>query len=415
MSGYASLQLRGMVAIAGLVELPPPGRRATLELLRRVGWLAVASARQLTWVLTGEDWNGSGSGGGGAWSRVLPADEVFMVAIEALQYSWRALPERRGAPEADALRAAEEAGLWQLAAAIAADVMPYATAYFQVDMLSRNLALPQGRLLIRSVAAALDGGVLPCLERLMRRAGRNPQGREASLLLALGNLGGFWPYLAPLLAYGDPRQGAALLVTLGKLLRTVGPQAILASWGSGSLSDLGFLQAVFDILREAPLADAAAKGAVNGLTSASAGPSGSTAAAGGTPARLQLPWRPELLREAAAQLRSCEERDVAAEAERLAAYTMRRGAGGAYQTRLRERSPLASALPPPAEARRLLPAQCANPACANLEGDSEADLALKVCARCGSVGYCCRPCQTAHWRAGHKEACGSRRDRASEA
>ncbi|KXZ48280.1 hypothetical protein GPECTOR_29g57 [Gonium pectorale] len=64
--------------------------------------------------------------------------------------------------------------------------------------------------------------------------------------------------------------------------------------------------------------------------------------------------------------------------------------------------PLVSALPSPTEARRLLPGRCANPRCANLEGDSEADLTLKACAGCGAVDYCCRPCQTAHWRAGHK-------------
>ncbi|KXZ51214.1 hypothetical protein GPECTOR_13g701 [Gonium pectorale] len=53
---------------------------------------------------------------------------------------------------------------------------------------------------------------------------------------------------------------------------------------------------------------------------------------------------------------------------------------------------------------------CANPGCDNLAGDSEADLPLKACAGCGAVGYCCRECQTAHWRTGHKVACGRRRE-----
>ncbi|KAG2487089.1 hypothetical protein HYH03_014333 [Edaphochlamys debaryana] len=53
------------------------------------------------------------------------------------------------------------------------------------------------------------------------------------------------------------------------------------------------------------------------------------------------------------------------------------------------------------EVRALLPA-CANPACANLAGDSEAALKLQQCGRCGRASYCCRDCQMAHWRAGHK-------------
>ncbi|KAG2481929.1 hypothetical protein HYH03_019117 [Edaphochlamys debaryana] len=62
---------------------------------------------------------------------------------------------------------------------------------------------------------------------------------------------------------------------------------------------------------------------------------------------------------------------------------------------------------PSAEARRRLglPA-CSNPACANLAGDSEAGLPLRLCGRCGRASYCCRECQTAHWQAGHRGACG---------
>ncbi|KAG2494684.1 hypothetical protein HYH03_007200 [Edaphochlamys debaryana] len=52
-----------------------------------------------------------------------------------------------------------------------------------------------------------------------------------------------------------------------------------------------------------------------------------------------------------------------------------------------------------------LPPVCANPACVNLAGDSEAGLKLQQCGRCGKVSYCCRECQVAHWKAGHKEAC----------
>ncbi|PNH03347.1 hypothetical protein TSOC_010569 [Tetrabaena socialis] len=62
-------------------------------------------------------------------------------------------------------------------------------------------------------------------------------------------------------------------------------------------------------------------------------------------------------------------------------------------------------VPPPAEGRALL-RTCANPACDNLAGGSEAELPLRACGRCGAAWYCRPECQMAHWRAGHREACG---------
>ncbi|PNW80991.1 hypothetical protein CHLRE_07g338500v5 [Chlamydomonas reinhardtii] len=54
-----------------------------------------------------------------------------------------------------------------------------------------------------------------------------------------------------------------------------------------------------------------------------------------------------------------------------------------------------------------LPRLCSNPACVVLEGDCEAERPLKACGGCGGAAvYCCRGCQVAHWRAGHKQACG---------
>ncbi|PNH09955.1 hypothetical protein TSOC_003367 [Tetrabaena socialis] len=61
----------------------------------------------------------------------------------------------------------------------------------------------------------------------------------------------------------------------------------------------------------------------------------------------------------------------------------------------------------PAEARALL-RTCANPACDNLAGDSEAGLPLRACGRCGGAWYCRRECQAAHWGV-HKGACGAHR------
>lgn len=49
---------------------------------------------------------------------------------------------------------------------------------------------------------------------------------------------------------------------------------------------------------------------------------------------------------------------------------------------------------------------CAN--CSKTTRDKDAAgnfLTLKKCQRCGQVVYCCRACQVAHWKAGHKREC----------
>ncbi|KAG2491778.1 hypothetical protein HYH03_009938 [Edaphochlamys debaryana] len=58
-----------------------------------------------------------------------------------------------------------------------------------------------------------------------------------------------------------------------------------------------------------------------------------------------------------------------------------------------------------AELRSVLPA-CSNPACVSLAGDSEAGLRRHPCGGCGRAAYCCEQCRGAHWKAGHKKACG---------
>ncbi|PNH07898.1 hypothetical protein TSOC_005594 [Tetrabaena socialis] len=74
-----------------------------------------------------------------------------------------------------------------------------------------------------ALAVALAGGVLPCLERLLRRAGEEPCGPEADVWWALSEKNDMWHLWAQLWAYGEPRQAAALVTTLGKLLRRTGP------------------------------------------------------------------------------------------------------------------------------------------------------------------------------------------------
>ncbi|KXZ48293.1 hypothetical protein GPECTOR_29g69 [Gonium pectorale] len=573
MSGGAVTQLRTMVCMMQLGDLTPPGRRGALALAMRVGWLAVGSARTQA---AGEGGGGGSAGGGGASGsssaspaaarapprprRSVPREEVVSLAAEALHAAWHhLLLPRAVAHAAPAAAAAEAADWWQLAAAVVDRAVPCLTGSAkQPDLLSLGECLavdwglpPDCDVLSLPVepppalAVALDGGLLRCLERLMRRAGRDPQGPESRLLQGLMirvyHCQSFWSYFAPLLAYGEPRQAAALLATLRKLLPTVDTRVLgaeskaadadghdrlafifagvltgvldaaraavrgqaevaaalapgdeppspasqqllsllsfaacewlpelshcllsrgvalpefhsaLLAWlpllagrcvvqpcaaadrsptdddtdgganGSGKAVDnRGWRALLMEEVGAVPLLDASlrmvpraaelrpdsrrpllgslvaaccavaavfleAAGVEAPAAAAAAGPSGTTAAA--VPVTPPLPWPSRLLREAAAGLRSCGDQDMAAQAEDLAAY-LELGGNSACEA-LRQAppppGPLVSALPPPAEARRLLPGRCANPRCANLEGDSEADLTLKACAGMVSI------------------------------
>ncbi|KXZ48306.1 hypothetical protein GPECTOR_29g80 [Gonium pectorale] len=577
MSGLAVEQLRAMVCMMQLGDPAPPGRRGVLVLAMRVGWLAVTSARAqaagegggggIRAASGGESTTASLNGGGGPSRgsgssppaavaapeprRSVPQEAVVPLAADALRAAWHYLSLPRAVAQAASAAAVTEAvDWWRLAVAVVDRAVPCSTGDAGMpDLFSvgESLAVAWGLLPGCDVlslpaepppalAAALDGGLLRCLERLMRRGGRDPQRPEATLLQGLVQevcqSQSVWSYLAPLLAYGEPRQAAALLATMRKLLRTCEPRVP----GAGCLAPMPNLHdcillaitcflgdvKIAGVVEQAEVAAAAAPGdgppspasqqllsllscaacewlpelsqslshcilskgtAIPGrlltllawlpllagrcvvqpctaadrrppdddagggasgggaapgqpgavlrslvaaccavaavfveaaavqapAAAAAAGPSGTTAAA--APAAPPLPWRPGLLREAAAGLRSCGDQDMAAHAEGLAAY-LELGGDGACEA-LRQAppppGPLVSALPSPTEARRLLPGRCANPRCANLAGDSEADLTLKACAGCGAVDYCCRPCQTAHWRAGHKGECGRMR------
>ncbi len=85
-----------------------------------------------------------------------------------------------------------------------------------------------------ALAAALAGGFLPCLERLVRRAGESsaaagsshaPGTAEQRLLVEVLRMGTSSRCLFWCLAYGDPPEAAALVVSLGKLLRATAASA----------------------------------------------------------------------------------------------------------------------------------------------------------------------------------------------
>ncbi|KAG2449508.1 hypothetical protein HYH02_005652 [Chlamydomonas schloesseri] len=63
-----------------------------------------------------------------------------------------------------------------------------------------------------------------------------------------------------------------------------------------------------------------------------------------------------------------------------------------------------------AAARLQLPRLCSNPECAMMDGECEAERPLRACGGgCGgAAAYCCRECQVAHWKAGHKQQCGKK-------
>ncbi len=83
----------------------------------------------------------------------------------------------------------------------------------------------------RNLAAALSAGYVPCLERFLRQAQRacdTPQ--RAEFLLTLVQKGVHLPHL---MSYGNVRQVAALVATVGKLLARPNMQPAVASSSDG--------------------------------------------------------------------------------------------------------------------------------------------------------------------------------------
>ncbi|GLC41679.1 hypothetical protein PLESTM_001227800 [Pleodorina starrii] len=124
-------------------------------------------------------------------------------------------------------------------------------------------------------------------------------------------------------------------------------------------------------------------------------------------------WPPQLVRSLGSELRSDGSWRQAEAVEGLLGKLELWGEGRVEDAAARPMPP-----PPPFPEGEAVAAQmafpgelfgfvrtCANPSCVNLEGDSEAKLRLAACGGCGAVGYCCRDCQVAHWRAGHKAEC----------
>ncbi|PNH01846.1 hypothetical protein TSOC_012245 [Tetrabaena socialis] len=427
----------------------------------------------------------------------------------------------------------------------------------------------------RVVASALAGGLLPLWERLLRCAGREPLGPEASLLTCMLGKAEDAAGLCHMLACCEPRQGAALVATWGKLLRTLAVPQLLSGLDEGadkprtslacalvscaaaaligafgyllpgspgaaaaeavapqlqlarllSLALCEWLPSLVCITREGALAmrtgqpnleemhteaisvsslavlqwlpvlatrtrsgaglgraaEAVGDEAAAAASSAAAGwrqllqreagvvallgnmlkyepvPSCSAdqptptdnlnfvlnacccmavafpaevrqavlaAAAGANSSngRVHVGWSPQWLRMLADGMCISQAADgtaLATAASALAKQAELWAAGGgedggelARAVTAMVAGPVHAAMaralaPSPADARAVL-RTCANPACDNLAGDSEAELPLRACGRCGGAWYCRKECLAAHWRSGHREACAGR-------
>ncbi|KXZ56285.1 hypothetical protein GPECTOR_1g25 [Gonium pectorale] len=177
--------------------------------------------------------------------RVMPFAEAARTCCTALGAARLQLQRRGGARDSATWRA-DAAECWRLATAAARHALPCAGEDVLTELADDFMWLwwetvraapnPAKQPLYDEppplVAAALDAGVLPCLERLLRRAARAPDGPEAAFC---GRTFGCahrdqYVLMSMLLAYGDPRQATALVATLDKVARTTDPRVATAAW-----------------------------------------------------------------------------------------------------------------------------------------------------------------------------------------
>ncbi|PNH03699.1 hypothetical protein TSOC_010214 [Tetrabaena socialis] len=228
-------------ALCAAAPSPPLGARAVVMLHLRLARLAVASGD--VWAAYAEQqWAGLPPHAGGA-RMVVPRERVALMARRSVEAAWCLLRERRIAnPPAWAEAAGVEC--WRLkAATLGRNIVRWADRN-ELGLVGAQLLhgwvplLPAGEPLPPApppdLAAVLAGGLLPCLERLLRRAGEEPDGPESTVVAALLREGHTWHQWAPLLEYGEPQQAAALVAALVKLLRR-GYRAE-ASFGDGCLA-----------------------------------------------------------------------------------------------------------------------------------------------------------------------------------
>ncbi|PNH03250.1 hypothetical protein TSOC_010702 [Tetrabaena socialis] len=228
------------VLLGNDVPLTPVGTRVAVSVLLRFGRLVVASA--------GGEWAAQQ---GGLRSVPLPAQpagpRVVIPLAELAQCAISILPPTlnllgpllvAGGPEWVAEAGAD---CWRLVVAAMSRSLLISASPRQRDWLGTHLLLgwvlqfPPGKPLPSAtpplIVALLEGGLLPRVERLLRRAGEEALGPESGVVEALLRCEHSWQLWCLLLAYSEPRQGGALVVTVGKLLRRVAAGAV-AGWAS---------------------------------------------------------------------------------------------------------------------------------------------------------------------------------------
>ncbi|PNH05402.1 hypothetical protein TSOC_008336 [Tetrabaena socialis] len=130
---------------------------------------------------------------------------------------------------------------WRLVVAVMGDSFLHMASPKQLDWLGSHVLQDGGPPLLPgaplpamappAIAVAVAGGVLPCLERLLRRTAEEPGSPESVVVKAMLRCERSWQLWYLLLAYGEQRQAAALVVTMAKLLRHEGIQAV-AEWST---------------------------------------------------------------------------------------------------------------------------------------------------------------------------------------
>ncbi|KAG2496324.1 hypothetical protein HYH03_005556 [Edaphochlamys debaryana] len=210
-----------------LAEECPLGRRASALLLLRVCRFAVDSA---------EGWGATSVPG---QPRILLGVDAASLACDALAGLDKILREqsKHASARAGSWATEAEAERWRAAVAACQDSTLWlddeyrllAQAVFGL-LDGGHLLSPDGTLPAQpssAVAAALDAGLLPCLERHLRLGAKYrypPAAQMASeLLSALApTASAARPGLQHLLAYGPVDQAAAFVATVAKLLRRMG-------------------------------------------------------------------------------------------------------------------------------------------------------------------------------------------------